>query len=154
MTIARKTTHDECGGVATGWVRAALGLREMSPCSPTSFCLLHVSSVPTCFFRLVETTNTKETLRETCRVPEAKIKNLVPFGARTQTRMLKERGPFQCRLHGKGLVLVLAALCSVHGAPVEKCEGNCVDGEGTYSFSDGTVYTVCVHQCALKVDPA
>ena len=62
--------------------------------------------------------------------------------------------PFPCRLHGKGLVLVLAALCSVHGAPVEKCEGNCVDGEGTYSFSDGTVYTVCVHQCALKVDPA
>ena len=50
--------------------------------------------------------------------------------------------------------MVLAALCSVHGAPVEKCEGDCVDGEGTYSFSDGTVYTVCVHQCALKVDPA
>ena len=29
MTIARKTTHDECGGVATGWARAALGLGEM-----------------------------------------------------------------------------------------------------------------------------
>ena len=68
--------------------------------------------------------------------------------------LMLRTGPFPWRLHGQGLVVVLAALCSAHGAPVEECEGDCVDGEGTYSFSDGTVYTVCVHQCALKVDPA
>ena len=55
----------------------------------------------------------------------------------------------------QGLAVVLAASCSVRAERVDGCEGDCVNGAGTYTFPDGTVYTVraCVRLCVWKPDP-
>jgi len=44
---------------------------------------------------------------------------------------------WQC---GLLVVLVLSALCVVHGGGVDECEGDCKGGEGSYVFPDGSVY--------------
>jgi len=54
----------------------------------------------------------------------------------------------------QGLAVVLAASCSVRAERVDGCEGDCVNGAGTYTFPDGTVYTVraCVRLCVWCVE--